>query len=510
MNKKTALIIPIAGRSRRFQEKGYKTHKAFLPIGKKVIIEEIISLFPQNIYQPIIVCTKKQLKENESLMKELVISFRDLEIQTIEEHELGPTYSIAQVNIESNRPVVIHYCDFIVKSCFKQLNDIINGGLICAPYFKGFHPASLGTTKFAYMKLSSHKRLITLKEKESFTDNRIEEPCSTGIYGFPSFGVLKEISQKLLSSPGEWGHPECYTSLCLNKAIEMGYEVYCNEVEKFICLGTPRDYEEYNYWLDIYSKYEENKLIKSQITDSHIITAAGKGSRFKKEEYRLPKIAIKFDGKALLQHSIDSLRSTRNTLILLKDNENIIKTIDSRTINTFYLKKTPNGQLLSLYEYLKTYKGKEQFYVSSADYSFGYSKKKVDDIILQNDPDVIIFTTPWNTYAFNTPKHYGFVNKADNSEVIEIVEKPDFIPNKSLLDSLLIGTFWFKSPKIIEELISISSEDEEQEEAFIAKTISKKLSSLSVFSIQVDFWLSLGTPKELNLGEYWFDYFKHK
>ena len=33
------------------------------------------------------------------------------------------------------------------------------------------------------------------------------------------------------------------------------------------------------------------------------------------------------------------------------------------------------------------------------------------------------------------------------------------------------------------------------------------LKNLKVFKFDVDYWLSLGTPKELQLAEYWFDYF---
>ena len=98
-------------------------------------------------------------------------------------------------------------------------------GLIYAPYFRGFHPASLGSTTFAYMKLNPNKLLITLKEKSSFTDNRIEEPCSTGIYAFPSFGIFKELADELINNPDQWGQKEAYTSLCMNLAVEKGYKV---------------------------------------------------------------------------------------------------------------------------------------------------------------------------------------------------------------------------------------------------------------------------------------------
>ena len=82
------------------------------------------------------------------------------------------------------------------------------------------------------MKLDPNQFLITLKEKSSFTKDRINEPCSTGIYGFPSFRIFKLLAEKLLKNPKSWGQKEAYTSLCMNIAVEEGKKVYCQEVEK--------------------------------------------------------------------------------------------------------------------------------------------------------------------------------------------------------------------------------------------------------------------------------------
>ena len=87
----------------------------------------------------------------------------------------------------------------------------------------------------------------------------------------------------------------------------------------------------------------------------------------------------------------------------------------------------------------------------------------------------------------------------------KIIEKPSFFPSKKILDNLLIGTFWFKDPKIALDLPNKDINGE----AFIAKSIGNQLKKLKVISFPVDYWLSLGTPKEINLAKYWFDYFEN-
>ena len=75
----------------------------------------------------------------------------------------------------------------------------------------------------------------------------------------------------------------------------------------------------------------------------------------------------------------------------------------------------------------------------------------------------------------------------------------EFVP-----DDLLIGTFWFKNKEILKYIFSLEDNDKE---SFIASSINKVVRKLKVYNFPVKYWLSLGTPKELNLAKYWFDYF---
>ena len=505
MNKKIIIIIPIAGRSRRFQKEGFNIHKAFLSINSKFIIQEIIDRFPKNIFTPAVICTKNQYYKYKKYFNKLLFVYPDLIIKQIEEHNLGPTYSVSQKEIENNSPVLIHYCDFLVDMCVNELVMSLRKGLICAPYFCGFHPASLGSTTFGYMKLNPNKEMIILKEKSSFTDNRIQEPCSTGIYGFPTFDIFKELADKLLANPESWGQSEAYTSLCLNIAVESQYKVYCQEVRKFICLGTPRDYMEYLYWEKIWNQYNL-KDEKKAIYNNHIITAAGKGSRFAKYGYIVPKIFIDFDSKTFIEHAFSSISSIKKSIVSLKEYKNKIMNLKINNLdNNIFLDHTPNGQLYSLFEYLKSVGKINNFFVSSGDYKFELPDKEFNSLIKDKDPDIVIFTTPWNEFAFESQDNYGFVSSNESGKVNEIIEKPEIKLSNKQLDSLLIGTFWFKSSEVISSMIK---KNQSMSELFIAKTIGNNLDTFKVYKLRVNYWLSLGTPKELHLAEYWFDFFK--
>ena len=111
-----------------------------------------------------IICTQLQYRNYEFEFKKIKDSNKNVEVHKIEAHNLGPTFSVRQLNLNDNSPILIHYCDFLVNMDFEPLVLSLKKNRIVAPYFKDFHPASLGTTKFAYMKVDPLGQLICLKE----------------------------------------------------------------------------------------------------------------------------------------------------------------------------------------------------------------------------------------------------------------------------------------------------------------------------------------------------------
>jgi len=508
MNKLINLVIPCAGKSTRFFNEGYKTHKAFLKLNKEfTILESILKSFDKKFFKPHVVFTHIQKKEFQNELKQLKDDFPELTIHSIDEHDLGPTYSIANITLPPQEPLLVHYCDFLTKFKVDTLIKNIHEGKIVAPYFRGFHPASLGTTNFAYLIIDSIGEMINLQEKKPFTDNRIEEPASTGIYGFPSFKLFKELADNLFSNKSKWQLKEAYTSLLLNEALAIGRRVICIEVKNFICLGTPRDYEEYLFWENLYSiKY---KIPKNPLpNDSHLITAAGKGTRFEKDNYYVPKIFNKLFDNTLIELALKSIPNSDVKILLLEDvytkANNLIKN-SSQLLDIYKVKKSPDGQLISLKKLINFSNPKKSFFVSSADYEFRINHAEFSSFIKEKNPDIVIFTTKWNPVANEEIINYGFTKNSSEGRIINIVEKPDFKIQPDMLKNLLIGTFWFRNKSIIENLPLTKINGE----AFIANSINEVIDKLKVYAFPVDYWLSLGTPKELNLAKYWFEYFSY-
>lgn len=59
--------------------------------------------------------------------------------------------------------------------------------------YKGFHPHMLGSTNYAFIR-EDNQWMLEIKEKEPFTDNRMQEYASDGTYYFRKGDFVKNIS----------------------------------------------------------------------------------------------------------------------------------------------------------------------------------------------------------------------------------------------------------------------------------------------------------------------------
>ena len=97
----------MAGHSRRFKEAGHNSPKFSLQCGTKKMIEHVLDMFSDSDHFHFILNNNLQSEENlTSFLSQLAPS---TSIYYIEPHELGPTYTImeADLNIQDDSEIII-------------------------------------------------------------------------------------------------------------------------------------------------------------------------------------------------------------------------------------------------------------------------------------------------------------------------------------------------------------------------------------------------------------------
>ena len=510
------IIITFSGHSRRFKAAGHHLPKFLLNIGNQPIINHVINMFDKESYFDLIF-NKNQILEYPEIKKIIsdILPMNNYRINEIEPHELGPAHSISLLkNIKDDEKILISYCDFIVQWNYKHFVNSLGECDGAIPAFKGFHPASFGKTFYAYMKLNSKNELKELREKESFTQERQNEPASTGIYYFKKWLDFKSFYKKSIKDGVFENYKEHYVSLVYNKLVEDKLVVKVPLVKKFICLGTPEDLDQYLNWFNYFKKKKYERIYFDNLIN--LIPMSGNGKRFKDYGYNTSKPLIQINKIPMVVKSCNSFPIPESWIFILKEEDNkkfnIQKKLDLNFKNSkvITVKKTTSGQAATCLYAKNIILKSKSIYIASADYELFFNQKNFLKFINnKKEIDVVVFTKKLKGNLIKNPKAFGYCIADNNNRILKIVEK-DIISLNPGDDPLVVGSFWFRSSKSFFDLINeiIKRDIKVNNEHYIANGLNLMIQQkFNVYAYEVDNWTSFGDPFELELYYYWSEFF---
>lgn len=253
------IVIPMTGMGRRFLNAGYTDPKPLIQAQGKSIIEHIIQNFSaQDSF--VFICNEIHLKTT-SLAEVLANAAPRQQILTIAAHQKGPVYAVDQIadHLENHEPVIVNYCDFNWKwdyehFCQRMKDTRVDGAVIG---YRGFHPHLLGPNLYAGCRTDAHERLLEIREKFSFTENKMDSFHSSGTYYFSRGALLKDYFKRTLQDSSLEINGEYYVSVVYKKMLQDHLNLSVYEIPYFCQWGTPQDLKEFDYW----EEYFRNPVI---------------------------------------------------------------------------------------------------------------------------------------------------------------------------------------------------------------------------------------------------------
>ena len=513
------IIIPMSGFGERFRRVGYKVPKPLINVDNLRIIEHVVNMFSLN-EEFIFICNKDHLENRSYDLKRILKKIvPDCEILGISPHKLGPVYAVLKAKhlINKNEPVVVNYCDF---TCYWNWDNfkkkvIKNNYIAAIPAYKGFHPHSLGTTNYAYIK-EKNGFLIDIKEKEPFTKNRMNEYASSGTYYFSRGELListfEEVIKRKMSVNGEY-----YVSLAYKIIKEKFRDIFIYPLQHFMQWGTPQDLDEYNYWSDTFKKLSQIKNKNTIFNGTLILPMAGEGKRFASEGYQKVKPMIDISGKPMVNQAIDSLPHFKNNIFIvrkdMKDVNLIIEKLIQQRPNCVIknLLNITSGQASTVYEGVKELENNnskenaiEPITISACDNGVIFNEKKFFATLEKEDIDIIVWGCKDFFNAIRNPQMYGWLDIDQENLIKKVsVKKPI---NNDLSKPIIIGTFTFKNLKVLKFLLEelFKNNKKVNGEFYLDSCINIAIENgFNCRYFEIDKYLCWGTPNDLKTFEYW-------
>ena len=109
MSRPVNLVIPMAGRGKRFRRAGYDTYKPFLPIFGKPMIQYVLDSFPAHV--------RKFVLADRDLLTIDQVAYLEAQpgvvLVYVPSHDEGPAYSIltARGQLPLDESFFVAYCD---------------------------------------------------------------------------------------------------------------------------------------------------------------------------------------------------------------------------------------------------------------------------------------------------------------------------------------------------------------------------------------------------------------
>lgn len=519
INKDIQLIIPMSGIGKRFIDAGYNVPKFLIEIDGKPIIEHVVNLFP-GVEDVTFVCNCLHLGKY-NLVEVLRKLKPNCKINVVSDYDKkGPVDAINRISsyIKDNNEVIISYCDYGTDWNFdKFLMDTrrrnADGAIAC---YKGFHPHMLGSDNYAFCK-EKDRFLEEIKEKEPFTDNKMNEYASNGTYYFKSGSIVKkyfkQLVEKDINTKGEY-----YVSMVYNLLVNNGLKVSLYEIDKMLQWGTPYDLEIYQGWLRYFNNLKkEQKEVKHPKGTTLILPMAGRGSRFEKEGYKLPKPLINVDGEAMVIKAVECLPKCDNIIfICLSEHTNRYKLSETllrkyKNCEVLSIDGVTEGQACTCEIGLMACKVcmEKPILISACDNGVYYNKEKYAELLADETIDIIVWTFRNNQTSKVNPNAYAWLD-VDVNDTIKHVSCKKFIYDDPLKTHAIIGTMFFRKGKyFIDGLQSNYKEDiRTNGEFYVDDVLNQNIKSgLNVKVFEVDNYICWGTPNDYKTYLYWKDHF---
>ena len=510
------IIVPMSGIGNRFIEAGYSMPKPLIEVEGKPIIEHVVHLFP-NESKFTFICNSKHLNETNmrAILNRICPSATIIEIPN---HKKGPVFAVSQIFnlIDEEEEVIVNYCDF---NTYWDYHDFLThtrnrGADGAIPSYKGFHPHMLGSTNYAFIK-DEKQWMIKIKEKEPFTNNRMQEYASNGTYYFKKGALVKKYFNELLLSDQNI-NGEFYVSLVYNLLVRDGFKVSVYEIQHMLQWGTPNDLEEYNRWSNYFLKIINKKEHLFYENSIALTPLAGFGSRFSKVGYSKPKPLLDISGKPMIVQAADSIpHCDEYRFICLKKHltdypleYELTRNYSNSTIIS--IDDVTEGQAITCNLGLFEDDLNKKLFVGATDNGMLFDEDKLSDLIQDSTTDAIIFTFKNHISAKNNPQMYGWVKTSKNQAFYVSVKSP--ISESPENDHAIVGTFYFKKVSLFKEgLDHLISKDIRVNNEFYVDSLMNELILLgyNVKVFEISDYICWGIPDDYETFIYWQSYF-HK
>jgi NDP-sugar pyrophosphorylase family protein len=496
----------MAGSSKMFTDAGYTGPKWLIDIDGKPMIQHVVEQFP-GVTDILFICNKEELQDS-GVAEALELLGGN--VVGIDPNSKGPVDTILQAAeyISDEKEVIVSYCD---HGMIWEFNDFLeevrqgdfDGAMTC---YNSFHPHMVDTTGLYTFCLQENNRLLEVQDKLPFTEERSSEFVSSDIFYFKNGGILKKYFEAAINKPDMSCDGNYFIALVYNLLIADNLNVLVHEIDKMLLWATPEDLEVYKQW----SRYFTQTKQRTPEQDfTLVLPMSGKGTRFAKEGYELPKPLLPIDGKPMVVQVAECLPKHKNDVFVCLEEHSIdgvlrdyfpnaiIRTIDHVT----------EGYAASCELGIDLIDEDSPIMISPCDNGVSYDEQAFLDLVADEDNDVIVWSFRNSQAGKTNPAMYTWMYVDENNFLCDMIYKqpPKGDPLKTHAS---VGIMYFRKAKyLLEGLRKNREENNRPIGELCIDSVAHQLanSGYRVKVFEIDHYACWGTPGDYRTYQFWED-----
>jgi len=246
---------------------------------------------------------------------------------------------------------------------------------------------------------------------------------------------------------------------------------------------------------------------------------SGIGSRFLAAGYGDPKPLIMVDGKPIIEHIINLFPKNAKYTFICNDlhiRETNMSSILKNLVPDCHIYQVPHndrqGPVHAVAQIFTHIDDNDEIIVSYCDYCMSWDYNEfINHMHSNNAHGGIVTYTGFHPHMLGTD-NYAFVKmKNPHSQLIDAIQEKKPFTNNRMNEHASTGTYYFKTGTILKKYFKdlIDTGIKINNEYYVSMVYNLLVKDgLNVCIYDVEYMLQWGTPKDLELYQYWSNYFR--
>lgn len=254
------ILIPMAGEGQRFKDEGYETSKpAILTYDRRdgsqkpMVVLATLDLPDASNPDNQLIFVDRDFHKTDGVETVILESFPWAKFINVEKLTEGQacTCMLAKDMINNDEELLIAGCDNGMDYNHDKFEELKQKNDVIVFTYTNNEAVLKNPNAYGWMIVDENNEVTGTSIKKAISDNPMKDHAVVATFWFRKGSIFVEATEKMIAENDRVNN-EFYVDQVIKHTLDLGYKACVFDIDRYICWGTPTDYEiyqkSYEYW----------------------------------------------------------------------------------------------------------------------------------------------------------------------------------------------------------------------------------------------------------------------